>query len=88
MFESIKKVLGIQAEADKIAAAAAHEAETQERINVLCAYFYRTSVPGELKWKAAQAIETHRYVIVTIDYVDGILTAEFSNGDHLRQKIA
>lgn len=84
MFESIRKVLGIQTEADKMKAAA----EVQERINALCAYFYRTSVPGELKWKAAQALTAHRYDIVAIDYVDGVLTTEFSNGDHLRQKIA
>ena len=88
MFNAIKKVLGLQTEADKLAAAARKEAETQERISVLCAYFYRTSVPGELKWKAAKAIETHRYEIVSIDYVDAVLTADFVNGDRLRQKLA
>lgn len=88
MFETIKKTLGIQTEADKLKAVAAREAETQERINVLCAYFYRTSVPGELKWKAAQALTAHRYDIVAIDYIDGVLTADFVNGDRLRQKIA
>ena len=88
MFNSIRKALGIQTEAEKMAAAAAREAETQERINVLCAYFYRTSLPGELKWKAAKAIEAHRYDIMSIDYVDGVLTADFADGRHLRQKIA
>ena len=88
MFKKIKKALGIQSETDKLKAAAARETEVQERINVLCAYFYRTSVPGELKWKAAKAIETHRYEIVSIDYVDAVLTADFVNGDRLRQKLA
>ena len=87
MFNAIKKALGIQTEAD-IKAAAARENETQERINVLCAYFYQTSVPGEMKWKAAKAIEAHRYEIIKIDYRDGVLEADFVNGNHLRQKIA
>lgn len=88
MFNAIKKALGIQTEAEKLATAAKKEAETQERINVLCSYFYRTSLPGDLKWKAAQAIEAHRYDITSIDYVDGVLTASFVNGNHLRQKLA
>ena len=88
MFKKIKKALGIQSETDKLKAAAARETEVQERINVLCAYFYRTSLPGELKWKAAEAITAHRYEIVAIDYVNGVLTADFANGNHLKQKIA
>ena len=88
MFKSIRKVLGLNTEADKMKAAAKCETEVQERINVLCSYFYSTSLPGELKWKAAQVITAHRYEIVAIDYVDGVLTADFVNGDHLRQKLA